>query len=264
MKKIIPVLVLGFLAVHLPRASFGQAQEGIFAGGPKIKTGARIDYFSRKITWDDKARSSDLESFFLALETELSIREDFRVGLLAGYSRSSFDGLVFRELPFSVELDAGKIGGIVVGASMEKDFLEFSDFEIAAGARFVYYMGKEKEWELPGLAVEGSVAGRSRWAMLSVGPVITFTGLASFSPYLRTSYNNLWGTFSMEQALLEEGQTVLGGEEDKKIRAKGLLEFTFGGLYEAGGPLSFRGEFRVIPYGDGMDMALSFLVLFSF
>jgi len=193
------------------------------------------------------------------LNTEIEIADGFFIHGIIGYSLSNFDKLVFRQLPFSVELDVGNIDGYIFGTELRKSFLYYSNFEVGAYGQFIYYLGKETEWDLPGLNVPGMVTGKPTWMRASIGPRITYTGFDYFSPYLTLCYNNLWGKFEM----IQEVQT-LEGTEDKELRSKSLIDISAGSVFNLGDRFFFRGEIHVSPYSDGTDLGLVLVAAFSF
>jgi hypothetical protein len=192
MKKV-SIYLLGALFISsFPFFAFGQPPGVSFSDGLRIKPGIHFEYFNRKMTWDEKKYTSDLKSYLFALNAEFEIEDGFSLHAIIGYSLSNFDTLVFRQLPFSVELEVGNIDGYIVGGELRKNLIYSGNFEVGAYGQFIYYLGKEKEWELSGLAVPGTVTGKPTWMRVSIGPIVTYTGFDYFSPYLSLCYNNLW------------------------------------------------------------------------
>jgi hypothetical protein len=259
MKKISAYFLGTLFALSFPFMAFSQSQGISFSNGLRIKPGIHFEYFRRKMTWDDKKYSSDLKSYLFALNAEFEIQEGFSLHAIVGYSLSNFDTLVFRQLPFSVELDVGNIDGYVLGAEIKKNLIYFNDFEVGAYGQFIYYLGKEKEWDLPGLVVEGTATGKPTWMRASLGPVFTYTGFDSFSPYLRLCYNNLWGKFRMTQNI-----QTLEGTEEKDLKSKSLLDASLGSIFSFTDRLFLKGEVHILPHGDGTDLGLVLVAGFTF
>jgi len=249
--------VLFFFA--LPQVSFSQLQDVFFSSGMRIKPGARFEYFSRTVTWDDKQHTSELKSYIFALNLEIEINEGFSISALAGYALSDYDALIFRELPFSIELDAGNIGGYIFGAEIKKSLFYINDFEFGLYGQFLYHIGKEKTWDIPELSVTGTVTGKPTWMRASAGPYIKFTGLESFSPYLSVCYNNLWGRFEMQQTV-----QTLEGTEEKELQSKSLVDITLGSILTLSDYFFLKGEAHLLPYRDGMDLGFVVIAAFSF
>ncbi len=259
MKKF-SVYFLGILFfLSFPLSVLVQAQDVSFSDGLKIQPGIHFEYFNRKMTWDDKQYSSDLKTYLFALNTEIEIEDGFSIHGIIGYSLSNFDLLIFRQLPFSVELDVGNIDGFIIGAELRKSLLYNNNFEVGAYGQFIYFMGKEKEWDLPGLNVPGTVTGKPTWMRASIGPRITYTGFDYFSPYLTICYNNLWGKFKMTQEVQD-----LKGTEEKDLRSKSLIDISAGSIFYLTDRFFFRGEIHVSPYSGGTDLGLVLVAAFSF
>jgi len=246
MKKICSYCVAALIALSLPQFSFPQFQD---EPSLRIKPGIHFEYFSRKITWDDKKHTSDMKSTMIALNTEFEMEWGFSLNGIVGFAMTSFDGLVFRQLPFSVELDVGNIEGYILGAELKKSLFSFNNFEIGVFGQIVHNIGKKKDWDITVLNVQGTATGKPTWTRASVGPVFKYTGLERFYPYLRVCYNKLWGTFQMDQVI-----KTLEGTEEKEINEKNAFEGTLGSILELGKGFSLKGEIHIIPYSGGIDL----------
>ena len=259
MKKI-SVYFLGILFImSFPCFAFSQTQGVSFSDGLRIKPGIHFEYFNRKMTWDEKKYSSELKSYLFALNAEFQIEDGFSLHTIVGYSLSSFDTLVFRQLPFSVELEVGNIDGYVFGAELRKSLIYSGNFEVGAYGQFIYYLGKEKEWDLPGLNVPGTVTGKPTWMRASLGPIITYTGFDNITPYLCLCYNNLWGKFKMTQNVQN-----LQGTEEKDLRSKSLIDVSLGSFFDLTDRFFLKSEVHISPHGDGMDLGFVLVAAFSF
>ncbi len=259
MKKHFTFFLAALFFFCLPQVSFPQLQDVSFSSGLRIKPGVQFEYFSRKVTWDNKNQTFDLKSKIFALNLEIEINEGFSISGLAGYALSNYDALIFRGLPFSVELPADDIGGYIFGAEIRKSLFHANDFEFGISGQFLYHIGKEETWDIPGLSVTGTVTGKPRWMRASAGPYIKFMGLESFSPYLAVCYNNLWGQFEMEQTI-----QTLKGTEEQKLKSKSLVDITLGSILNMSDNFFLKGEVHILPYGDGMDLGFVAIAAFSF
>jgi len=259
MKKIITLFLATLFFLSLPKTSYPQTQEISFSNGMRIKPGAHFEYFTREVTWDEKQYTSELKSTIFALNIEIQINEGFSISALAGYALSNYDFMIFRQLPFSVELDAGNIEGYILGAELRKSLFHINDFEFGVYGQFIYQLGKEKNWDIPGLSVTGTVTGKPTWMRASAGPYIEFTGFDYFSPYLSVSYNNLWGKFEMKQKIQS-----LKGTEEKKLKSKSLVDITLGSILNLSANFFLKGEVHVLPYDNGMDLGFVAIASFSF
>ncbi len=241
MKKFTGYFLAASLVVSLTtQISFSQFQE---ESKMRIKPGVHFEYFTRNIIWDDKSYISDMKSTIIALNTEFEMDWGFSFSALIGYSFTNFDSLVFRQLPFSVELDVGSTGGYILGAELRKSLFDYNNFKMEVFGQIFHNFGTKKDWEISGLNVQGTVTGKPSWTRLSIGPIFKYTALESFSPYFGLCYNGLWGTYKMEQTI-----QTLEGEEEKKIEGKGIIEGKLGSIFELGKDFTIKGEIQIIPY----------------
>lgn len=252
---------LGAFVLILSLSSFSYAQFGYdFAyGDMKIKPGLGFEYFTRTIQWDDEAYSSNLRSYFLTLNAEIKFQWGFSITPAFGYSYSNFDGLVFRELPFSVELDVGDIEGLIFGGEIKQNFITIEGIQLGARGEFLSYYGLKEEWNIPGLNVEGTVEGQPSWKRILVGPIIKYKGFDYFHPYLFVGYDQLWGTFSMTETIQD-----LEGTEDKKISGEGFFTTSLGAFYEFTEKFHIQAESRLTPYQEGADFGILMKLNYTF
>jgi hypothetical protein len=259
MKNIVQLFTAALIILSLAVLSYPQAQGELSSHGFTIKPGIHFEYFDRTITWDDDEQESQLQSMFIVLNTGFQTQGGFSLHAILGYSLSNFDALVFRELPFSVELDVGRIEGFVLGAEVEKGLFSTGSMEIGIFGQILYNKVKQKTWDIPGLSVEGTVTGKPSWIRASAGPVFKYTGFDAFHPYARVCYNKLWGTFEMEQTIQD-----LEGMEEKDIKAKSQFDAALGTLFHLSRAFSLKGEVHLMPYDGGVDIGFLFGAFLSF
>lgn len=259
MKKHVTLTTALLFFLCLPQFSFPQSEDIDFSNGLKIEPGAYFEYFNRKLSWDEKQYTSELKSMIFALTAEMVINEGLSISALAGYTLSDYDSLIFRQLPFSVELDAGEIGGFILGAGLRKSLVYINEFEFGLYGQFIYQLGKEKNWDIPGLNVTGTVTGKPTWMRAYAGPYFKYTGFESFSPYLSVGYNNLWGKFEMRQTV-----QTLEGTEEKELKSKSLVDITIGSILTLSDYFFLKGEVHILPYDGGMDLGFVAIAAFSF
>jgi hypothetical protein len=256
---------LVFLAVLLslaltPFTSAQDQEEGMFRA-VSITPGIGFESFSRTITWDDDQYTSKLKSSFFTFNTEFEFGKGFFFNAILGYAipGSSYEGLTFRELPFSVELNVGNIKGYLVGIEIKKSFIYAKDLEVDLLGQFFYYMGLKKEWDVPDLAVEGTVEGDPSWMRASIGPVFTYTGFDAFHPYLYLNFNKLWGRFKMVQTIQD-----LTGSENQKISGASSFGVSLGSIFKLTDAFGIKTETSFIPHGDRVDFGLMVRAVYSF
>jgi hypothetical protein len=261
MKKIYFVFLTLLLSLTFtPFTSAQDQEEGMFQA-VSITPGIGFEFFSRTITWDDDQYTSKLKSSFFTFNTEFEFGKGFFFNAILGYAipGSSYKGLTFRELPFSVELDVGTIKGYLVGAEIKKSFIYAKDLEVDVLGQFFYYMGSKKEWEVPDLAVEGTVEGDPSWMRASIGPVFTYTGFDAFHPYLYLNFNKLWGRFKMVQTIQD-----LTGSENQKISGASSFGASLGSIFNLTDAFGIKTEASFIPHGERVDFGFAVKVIYSF
>ncbi len=224
----------------------------------KFRLGLEGESFRRQITTDEQETTSPLNGYFGLLRLEGVAAGDFTFSLLAGYSSSNFNSLVFRRLPFSVAFEGGGLGGILFGGEVSKIFA-FSSFGVGGRVRFLAYQGREKKWIIPDLAVEGELKSIPNWQQLSLGPIFNYTGYQYLTPFVSVQYHRLWGKFTMRQ-IIEN----LTGEETKEIKAKAFLGISAGSSITLSSRFSLRGEVTLFPVKDGLDYSFNVAGIFSF
>jgi hypothetical protein len=250
-------------AVLIAAAAPAVGQAGSGSAGPGFRTGLSLGYLSRTLDMDEE--SADAAPQLTALLASLVLRYDFQPGFsLAahlGYSSSSFDGLVFRRLPFSVDFnsEAGALSGLLVGAEIEKSVAAGGSFGLGILGQFFASLGINKEWALPGLAVDGSVKGKPVWMRAVLGPVFYYRGWAGVTPFFFPRLDYLWGTFELDQTIQE-----LKGNEKKDIQGKSLFGLGLGADVELSASLQLRGEAALYPRPGGTDYSFVLQTLFKF
>ena len=262
--KSIPA-VLGFvcLAAGFFQPVAVRAQDGEM-GRIRIKPGLGVEYFSRTIVWDEGLSSSKLKTTIGLVRAEVELEKGFLLGLCGGYSLSNFNGMIFRQLPFSIDYEAGNIGSFFWGADLDKNLFSLDPYEIGVQAQFVMSLGRQKELAVSGLNQTGTLIGKGRWQRAGIGPVIRYTGYEDFIPFLAISYNKLWGTFAMAETV----QTLTGTEE-KAISGGGSIGIAFGTTFNPSEAFNLKAEITALPYkktGGGLDVdygaSLKVVVLF--
>lgn len=246
------LLLLGSFSVSLAQFEEDRGLDISFYAG------IGFEYLNRSITWDE-GQVSTLKANLFTLKPGVVFRDAIALNAILGYSLASYDSMIFRQLPFSVELDMGNVSGYVLGIELDVFIYNFGDFEIGAQGQFVYYLGMEKEWEISGLAVDGNVTGKPSWQRYYFGPKLTYTGLDYFYPYLLVSYNHLTGKYSLNQVIQD-----LSGSEEKSISAQGQFCFAAGADYEFMEKFKIRGELSIIPHSENVDIGFLITALYSF
>lgn len=248
---------LSALILILVLAGFAPAQDSMPRfGGLTLKSGVGFEYMHRTIDWGDDTDSA-MKSLLLTISAEFELQDGFSITAIAGYSMANFESLIFREVPLSVDLEVGNIGGIVLGAEVEKSLFFWREFTFFGNGRLLSYLGSDSEWNIPGLNVEGVLNGKPTWMQGQIGPRVVYEGLDDFHPYMYVHYNRLWGTFQLDETILD-----LKGTEEKDISGKSVICTGLGTTYALTDDFILKAETAVMPYSGGVDW--SFVVKFQY
>lgn len=229
------------------------------ASSSHFQPGLRFDYFSRTVSWSDDETTSELTSFIGSLVFGIEFRPGFSLAAILGYSSSAFDSVKFRQLPISIDFGGGGAGGFVVGGEINGRLLSGPSFGIDIVGQFMTCLGANKKWDVPGLAVSGTVEGKQTWMRASIGTQFTYRELGSFRPYIYPSFDYVWGTFAMKETI-----ETLGGEEKKELRGKSLFGVALGVAIDIAANIQIKGEAGVYPYEGGVDYSAMVKALISF
>ena len=269
MKRTIHLFIIILLSLFISRFCFAQTPEESIFQGTSVKTGLGFEFFNRSMDtftlnsdtngWDKDEEGFNLKSYFFTFTAEFEFQEGLSVSAIIGYAFSNLDSIIFRKLPFSVEMEVGQIRGLLFGGEIRKSLFYIRNFETEAFGQFLYYIGTEKEWEIPGLSEKGTVEGIPSWMRASIGPVFTYRAFDYFFPYFSVYYNKLWGKYKMDQTVQD-----LKGSEDKKISGKSVISINLGAIYELTDAFSIKGEASFMPHKDGVDLGIQFKAMYIF
>jgi hypothetical protein len=242
-------------------SAHGQARST--SGSSGLRAGLSLGYLSRAIELDEEVEDviPKMTSLLASLVLQYEIQPGFSVAAHVGFSSSTFDGLTFRGLPYSIIFDseAGGISGLLAGAEVEVSVLGGDAIGVAILGQFFASLGLNKEWEIPGLAVEGSVKGKPMWMNASVGPLLTLRSLEGFTPFVYPRFDYLWGNFELEQTVQD-----LTGSEQKDIKSRSLFAVGLGADFDLSTSLRLRGEAGLHPRRGGVDFSFMVQTLLAF
>jgi hypothetical protein len=254
------------LALCLAAALAGpaSAQDYEQRTGIRFRPGLEAEYLSRTVVWDEKTQSSKLNAGLALFSFEIEFQPGFSFGLLGGYSLSDWSGIVFRNVPFSIDYEAGSIGGFLVGAQVDKTILTAGFFEMSVTAQYLAHFGSKKAFAFEQLNEPGDVDVQGSWMRVVAGPVFTYRGFESFSPFLTLTFNKIWGKFTLNQEVQD-----LFGSEEKTLDGRGFLGISAGTVYAPSPFFSLRLKGALYPYGklDGglaLDFGATLRAVFSF
>ncbi|MGD8539666.1 MAG: hypothetical protein PVI66_13205 [Candidatus Aminicenantes bacterium] len=236
-----------------------------FSDGGKWRAGLGIEYFKSTVSWDEDSFISPLKAYLLTFRVNYKILNALHLGGIVGYTSSDFESLTFRELPFSLTMDKGAIGGILFGGEAEFTFYETDSFGFSVLGEYIYYKGGEKQWDIPGLAVEGTATGKPKWSRATIGASFKYLATDPFLPYLSVCYRSLSGTFAMEESIQDLNRT-----EEKNISSVGKILIGAGAIYNFSDSINLKLEADFTPYGGGdnykggVDLSAIVAIMYSF
>lgn len=243
------------LFLSFPGVSAGQVR----LESRSFKLGLRSEYLALGLKAGEGGGSPHFNSYLTCLSLSYELKADANFTLLLGYSASGFQELVFRQLPFSIDFEGQGVGGFLAGAEVSKGLFTPGRFEVNILGRFLACIGLPKKYDVPGLAVPGSVEANPSWMRVLAGPVLSLTGGERLRPYFAPCFHTLWGTFSMNQTV-----NSLQGEEKKEIKSKGQVALLAGAFLDLGRTLELRAEAVLYPRQGGSDYSVLVQVLFGF
>lgn len=245
--------------------SYSQEPTPDFSDGKKWTTGLGFEYFKNTISWDEDSFISKLKTTLLTFHVSYEILDGLNLGGILGYASSDFESLTFRELPISLTMDKGAIGGLMFGGEAMFTFYETNSFDFSVLGQYIYYNGGEEQWDIPGLAVDGTATGKPKWSRLTLGGSVRYLATAPFLPYLTVAFSSLSGTFTMEESIQS-----LNRIEKKSISAVGNFLIGVGGAYDFSDAFSLYLEADITPYGggenyeSGVDFGALLRIMYSF
>ncbi len=240
------------ILIALPRPGAGQDPS-------RIQAGVGFDYLSRAVSGDNAPNAPKLRASLVTAQAQIGLRPGLRLTLFAGLSLTDLNGMVFRNLPISLDYEAGAIAGLALGADVVADLIKTGDFVIQGAGSFVYSMGSTKTVPLQDFAVEGTVKAKPTWFQASAGPRIAYTFFGKFVPYVSISGSWLSGHFRMDEALSD-----LTGAESKSTKGKSYVDIALGADFAVSPRLSLKGRAGFLPYAGGVDTDLAFGVRYQF
>jgi hypothetical protein len=256
------LFLLGAL-LFAPTLIRAQEQDVVFH--PGLKMGFHVEVLSRTLVWDEGVRSSRIIAPLAAFSVAYRIRPGLSLGVLAGYSLPDWNGLVFRGLPFSIDYEAGSIGGFLLGAEIEASLFKTGYWELTASAQFSASLGRTITLPIGGLAVAGELDAQGTWMRIQAGPALTYRGLELFSPFFSLSFDHFWGRFNMTETVED-----LIGTERKTVSGAGNIAASFGTYFEPSPLFSLKIAGTLIPFkkigsgGLGLDFGGSLRAVLSF
>jgi len=247
MTKSAAVLSLTILILAGSVPANAQSESGLIRD-IRIKATAGFEYFQRTIAWDESDETTKLKSSLFTFRPSLEFNQRVALAGVVGYTLSNHASITCRELPISVELDSGSIGGWIFGGELAAMLVETGDFEIGVRGEYVIYTGKEQILEIPGLAVEGEMTTQSQWRRAHAGLQFTYVRYTYIYPYLRVAYDDLRGRLDIQQDILD-----LTGSQERTLKSRGKFNAVLGLDYEPIDRWTIKGELSILPNSSSVD-----------
>jgi hypothetical protein len=261
-RKILSTVLMLFVFTSL---SYTQEPTPDYSDGNKWSAGLGFEYFKSTISWDEDSLISPLKTYLMTFHINYEILDGLNLGGIIGYASSDYESLTFRDLPISLTMDKGAIGGMLFGGEATFTFYETDSFDFSVLGQYIFYNGSQKQWDIPGLAVDGTATGKPKWSRATAGISFRYLAADPFLPYLNVAYSSLSGTFSMEESIQDLNRT-----EEKEISAVGNFMIGVGGIYDFSDSLSLQLEADLTPYGSGgnyesgVDFGALIRIMYSF
>ncbi|MDD8031042.1 MAG: hypothetical protein PHQ25_03485 [Acidobacteriota bacterium] len=180
------------------------------------------ELFNRGIKWEDQ--TSTLKSTNIMLEFKArNLANRFNLRLFGGLELAKMNGLLFENLPITLEYQGGNITGIIVGVRADTKLFTVSNFNIGVLAEFASYFGFKKSFEMTGFPVTAEAKAEPDWAQASGGLMVSYEALAGSQPFLELAVSHLWGSFKMTEQIED-----LVGAQTVDLKSAGLLSITLG------------------------------------
>ncbi len=255
-RRLLALSVILFLA--LAPAAAAQPRE---APGPGLRLGLRVDYFSQAVSWDDRGgeSTSDLNAALAAAALQFRLGRDSWVSLLVGYGSSDVSGLMFRGLPFSIDYQAGAGGGLGLGGEFDLTMVTGRRFRLSAQGEVIAFLGSSRKWDIPGLAVAGTLEGKPTWVRARVGPMLAFGDGSQMRPYIFPFFHYLGGSFEMRESI-----ESLSGKESKDLRGRSAFGVAAGLDIPFSRGAKIRAEAGAYPRSGGAGYSATVATMFSF
>jgi len=149
------------------------------------------------------------------------------LSFFAGYGHSGLNGILFDQLPISLDYQAGGIGGLLLGVKADWPIYSFGAYTVGLTAEGMTFLGQKKNFTLEGFAEPGKATIQPNWSQASSGLFLLYDGLEKIQPFLIAGTSFLWGTFKATETISD-----LTGTQGQKLKASGLLMLTAGGNFK--------------------------------
>lgn len=219
--------------------------------------GLRFDFFNRGIKRDET--TSTLKALHLVAEARgKNLGGTVNLTLFAGLGQTDLNGLVFNELPITLDYQAGRISGLIIGLAADWPLIYKSDFKLGLTADFMTWLGFKEKFAIEGFVFPGEAKAEPDWSQASGGVFATYEGYENVAPFLKVKISGLWGTFKMT-----ENMEDLSGEEKKSLKGSGLMAISLGCYLKLTDRLYLTPVVEFYPAGKS-SLAASLAIFYAF
>lgn len=212
---------------------------------------------ARGIKWAEE--SSTLKATNLLLELRArNLGNIFNLSVFGGLGLPRPNGVIFEQLPLTLEYQGGSITGLLIGARAEARLLKASDFNFGLAGEFSSYLGFKKDFALTGLVVPGTATAQPSWSQATGGLLITYDALEGSQPFLEVAGSYFWGNFKMTEKIED-----LGGQEKVKLKGSSYISITAGWSFFLVDKITVVPRVRIFPgsrtaIGAGLSLYYGF------
>ena len=199
------------------------------------------ELFNRGLKWEEQTSSLKATNLLLEIRGR-NLSNFFNLRMFAGLEQARLNGIIFDQLPITLEYQGGALSGLIFGARADARFYRTSTFSLGVLADFTSYIGFKKSFTMQGFVVPAEATAEPAWAQASVGLMVAYDGLENSQPYLEVAGSLLWGAFKMTERIED-----LSGEQSVDLKGSGYLSLTFGWNFFLVDKITVSPRIRVFP-----------------
>ena len=241
------------LLISMSAFIFSQEKPTYYYEKTIFKPGINFEYLFRKLDTKN-GEISDLRAYIVSIQTDSEISENITVSLWIGGLFSTYDNMIFREIPFSLKLtkESETIYGILAGGGFDIKITEYDNFHFGFIGKLDYCFGLKKEWDITGLAVSGKATGKSDWGRACIGPKIVLSISEAINPYGGIIFDYIFGKFNMDEKI-----STLHGSERKEFYSKTSFGLLLGSAMNIIESFEINGGAVIYPSGKNINVFLN-------
>lgn len=224
---------------------------------PAWEFGLTGELYARGIKWADQSTTLKATNLMLELRAR-NLGNIFNLSFFGGLGLPRPNGVVFDQLPLSLEYQGGSITGLLFGARAEAKLLPASDFNFGLMAEFASYLGFKKDFALSGLVVPGTATVSPSWSQATGGLRVTYDALEGSQPFLEVAGSYFWGKFKMKEKIED-----LEGEQTVDLKGSSYVSITAGWSFFLVDKITVVPKVRIFPgsrtgIGGGLSIYYGF------